>query len=239
MPVNSILLPVGGMSIYSPWWVARLLQRATTLSPSAMRSSMVLITSGKPRRKSAASCLAASAWPGTKSTPASSRLPVWFQSSSCSLRTRALFSCTDKLVSSYPVHFSSRFPHSCLAASAWPGTKSTPASSRLPVWFQSSSCSLRTRALFSCTDKLVSSYPVHFSSRFPHGPQHTAHDATRRYPFHPESISPRETREEVSAKPLSRPTPPRPTSITTTALPFTVRFDPEGAMTLRLSAQAS
>src|SRR5215207_6007220 len=143
MPMNSTSLPVGGMPMYSPWWVARDLQRATTLSPSAMRSSMVLITSGKPRRKSAASCL---------------------------------------------------------AASAWAGTKSPPAASRLPVWFQSSSCSLRTSALFSSTDKLVSSYPVHFSPRFPHGPQHTAHDATRRYPMHPDSISisqPRDPRRGV------------------------------------------
>src|SRR5215208_5801206 len=65
-----------------------------------MRSSMVLITSGKPRRKSAASCLAASACPAAKSSSAASRLPVWFQSSSCSLRTTALFSSTDTFVSS-------------------------------------------------------------------------------------------------------------------------------------------
>jgi hypothetical protein len=76
MPVNSTLLPVGGIPMYSPWWVALALQRATTLSPSAMRSSMVLTTSGKPWRKSAASCLAASAWSGTKSSSAASRLPV-------------------------------------------------------------------------------------------------------------------------------------------------------------------
>src|SRR5215208_2611789 len=41
-------------------------------------SSMVLTTSGKPLRKSAASSS-----------------PVWFQSSCCSLRTRSLFSCAD------------------------------------------------------------------------------------------------------------------------------------------------
>src|SRR5215216_3096886 len=74
MPVNSTSLPVGGMPMYSPWWVARLLQRATTLSPSAMRSSMVLVTSGKPCRKFAASCLAASACPAALSSSAASRL---------------------------------------------------------------------------------------------------------------------------------------------------------------------
>src|SRR5215217_8311608 len=60
-----------------------------------MRSSMVLITSGKPRLKSAASCLAASTSSAAKSSSAASRLPVWFQSSCCSLRTRALLSSTD------------------------------------------------------------------------------------------------------------------------------------------------
>src|SRR5918999_959363 len=65
-----------------------------------MRSSMVLTTSGKPRRKSAASCLAASACSAAKSSSAASRSPVWFQSSCCSLRTRLLFSCADIFVSS-------------------------------------------------------------------------------------------------------------------------------------------
>src|SRR5919112_4174659 len=60
-----------------------------------MRSSMVLTTSGKPRRKSAASCLAVSACSAAKSSSAASRSPVWFQSSCCSLRTRSLFSCAD------------------------------------------------------------------------------------------------------------------------------------------------
>src|SRR5215210_639290 len=66
-----------------------------------MRSSMVLITSGKPRRKSAAPCLAASACPAAKSSSAASRSPVWFQSSSCSLRTTALFSSADIFISSF------------------------------------------------------------------------------------------------------------------------------------------
>jgi hypothetical protein len=35
--------------------------------------------------------------------------------------------------------------------------------------------------------------------------------------------------------PLSRPTPWRQTPIATTALPFTIRFDPEGAISVRLS----
>src|SRR5215211_4528850 len=108
MPVNCTSLPVGGMPMYSPRWVARLLQRATTLSPSAIRSSMVLITSGKPRLKSAASCLAASASPAAKSSSAAPRSPVWFQSSSCSLRTTALFCSADIFVSSFPVHFPDR-----------------------------------------------------------------------------------------------------------------------------------
>src|ERR671912_2243694 len=95
MPVSCTSLPLAGVPIYSPWWVARLLQRATTLSPSAIMSSMVLTTSGKPCRKSAASCLAASACSAAKSSCAASRSPVWFQSSSCSLRTRSLFSCAD------------------------------------------------------------------------------------------------------------------------------------------------
>src|SRR5215216_2085658 len=56
MPVKFTLLPVGGMPMYSPWWVAWALQWATTLSLSAMRSSMVLSKSGKPRRTLAASC---------------------------------------------------------------------------------------------------------------------------------------------------------------------------------------
>src|SRR5918994_7540844 len=33
MPVSCTSLPLAGVPIYSPWWVARLLQRATTLSP--------------------------------------------------------------------------------------------------------------------------------------------------------------------------------------------------------------
>src|SRR5918994_837221 len=98
MPLKSTLLPVGGMPMYSPWWVAWALQWATTLSLSAMRSSMVLSKSGKPRRTLAASCLASSTRSGAKSSAAASRLPVWFQSSACSRRTRALFSSTDMLL---------------------------------------------------------------------------------------------------------------------------------------------
>src|SRR5829696_1715862 len=63
-----------------------------------MRSSMVLSKSGKPRRTLAASCLASSTRSGAKSSAAASRLPVWFQSSACSRRTRALFSSTDMLL---------------------------------------------------------------------------------------------------------------------------------------------
>src|SRR5829696_5957314 len=63
-----------------------------------MRSSMVLSKSGKPRRTLAASCLASSTRSGAKSSAAASRLPVWFQSSACSLCTRALFSSTDILL---------------------------------------------------------------------------------------------------------------------------------------------
>src|SRR5919112_1592682 len=47
MPLKFTLLPVGGMPMYSPWWVAWALQWATTLSLSAMRSSMVLSKSGR------------------------------------------------------------------------------------------------------------------------------------------------------------------------------------------------
>src|SRR5215217_5693890 len=62
-----------------------------------------------------------------------------------------------------------------------------------PVWFQSSSCSLRTTALFSSTGTFVSSCSV----RFPDGPQHSVHDATRRYPVHPGSMPlPRPTRRQ-------------------------------------------
>src|SRR5215217_7997138 len=57
MPLKFTLLPVGGMPMYSPWWVAWALQWTTTLSLSAMSSSMVLSKSGKPRRTLAASCL--------------------------------------------------------------------------------------------------------------------------------------------------------------------------------------
>ena len=39
--------------------------------------------------------------------------------------------------------------------------------------------------------------------------------------------------------PLSTPAPPRPRPIRTTGPSFTIRFDPEGAMALRLSTQAS
>ena len=81
MPLKFTLLPVGGIPMYSPWWVAWALQWATTLSLSAMRSSMVLSKSGKPRRTLAASCLASSTRSGAKSSAAASRLPVWFQSS--------------------------------------------------------------------------------------------------------------------------------------------------------------
>src|SRR5215211_6864973 len=98
IPVKFTLLPVGGMPMYSPWWVAWALQWATTLSLSAMRSSMVLSKSGKPRRTLAASCLASSTRSGAKSSAAASRLPVWFQSSPCSRCTRALFSSTDMLL---------------------------------------------------------------------------------------------------------------------------------------------
>jgi hypothetical protein len=122
MPVKSASFPVGGMPLYSPWWVARHLQQATTLSPSAMRSSIVLCRSGKPRRKSAASCLAASASSGTKSSAAASRLPVWFQSSYCSLRTTALFS-TDMFVSSLAIHLAGRYA----PRGIWGGTEVTPA----------------------------------------------------------------------------------------------------------------
>src|SRR5829696_6710120 len=52
MPVSCTSLALAGVvPIYSPWWVARLLQRATTLSLSAIMSSMVLSTSGKPLRE--------------------------------------------------------------------------------------------------------------------------------------------------------------------------------------------
>src|SRR5215211_2368036 len=102
-----------------------------------MRSSMVLTTSGKPCRKSAASCLAASACSAAKSSCAASSSPVWFQSSSCSLRTRSLFSCADIGIS-------------------LPGS-------------------------------------------LPDGPQHSVHDATRRYPVHPGVFPNREAREEAEA----------------------------------------
>src|SRR5215211_6842514 len=98
MPLKFTLLPVGGMPMYSPWWVAWALQWATTLSLSAMRSSMALSKSGKPLRTLAASCLASSTRSGAKSSAAASRLPVWFQSSACSRRTRVLFSSTDMLL---------------------------------------------------------------------------------------------------------------------------------------------
>src|SRR5215216_6127469 len=63
-----------------------------------MRSSMVLSKSGKPLRTLAASCLASSTRSGAKSSAAAWRSPVWFQSSACSRRTRALFSSTDMLL---------------------------------------------------------------------------------------------------------------------------------------------
>jgi hypothetical protein len=40
--VTSILLPIGGTSMNSPRWVARVVQRAATISPSAMMSRATL-----------------------------------------------------------------------------------------------------------------------------------------------------------------------------------------------------
>src|SRR5829696_6307247 len=94
-----------------------------------MRSSMVLITSGKPCRKFAAPCLAGSACPAAKSSSAASRSPVWFQSSSCSLRTTALFSSADIFVSSF---LRSAFPWRTTTHGAWCHSKISGAPWRYP-----------------------------------------------------------------------------------------------------------
>src|SRR5215216_845902 len=124
MPLKSTLFPLGAMPMYSPWWVAWALQWATTLSLSAMRSSMVLSKSGKPLRTLAASCLASSTRSGAKSSCAASRLPVWFQSSTCSRRTTASFSSVDTLISSFPTWLSPTGPPavapSCRSLRPWP-----------------------------------------------------------------------------------------------------------------------
>jgi hypothetical protein len=53
IPLISISSPVGAMPLNSPPWVPRIFQRVTTLSPSAIWSSMVAWRSRKAERNSA------------------------------------------------------------------------------------------------------------------------------------------------------------------------------------------
>src|SRR5918995_1472691 len=101
MPVNCTSLPLAGVPIYSPWWVALLLQRATTLSPRLLSLQWCLPHPGSLLGKVMPGALGSLGLIGSEEflccVEVSGMVP---ECSCCSLRTRVLFSCADIFVSS-------------------------------------------------------------------------------------------------------------------------------------------